>query len=208
MITFPVRSPQSVLSHFGFEQPPACADHHFTGPLPAQQSEGQGSVFHIEGQLLYAMATDLGGPVLEIGSDLGVSTRYIHEGLEDTGAGPVVAVDYCHKFGDDLDWPLRIRIECDTHKEPGKIPALPYRWAFIDGDHRYDGVLQDIKLAVGLGINTLVFHDTRADIPVPTNPSDGSEARRAVTDYFMSKPWVVWDIPTPAGLMLAFRSNK
>jgi hypothetical protein len=158
-------------------------------------------VFHEEGRILYTLARRWGGTVLEIGSDLGISTRYLYEGLE---RGFVVAVDYCHKWGFDKAWPRRIRIEADS-RQLGLAEELrqfgPYALAFIDGDHRYAGVVNDIAIARALGIPRILFHDTRADMPAPAGTSDGSEARRAVQDCLGD--WDLTDLTTGCGMILA-----
>jgi len=116
-------TPEEFLAR-SFCAPFPCADHHVTGPPSTWQSENNGSVAHIEGQILAALAARLGGPVLEIGADLGISTRYIHEGLERAeNPGPnlrIYSVDRHHKWDDDPGWPLRVRVDADsaTYKPP------------------------------------------------------------------------------------------
>lgn len=187
-------------------------DHHFTGPISVQGSPGEGSVFFEEGCVLYHLAKTLGGPVLELGADLGISTRFIHEGLDkhNQSEDVVVALDYLHKWGEDMDWPRRIRIEADTlcRSVRDKIPALPYKWAFIDADHRYGAVVNDIYLTTSiLRIPVLVFHDCNPNLRIAENPSCGSDAYWAVKDHLPDT--YAWELlPTPAGLVIATKKEQ
>jgi len=185
----------------------AARDHHFSGPVHAQQTENNGSVFHEEGLILAGLAAKWGGPVLEIGADLGISTRYISEGL-DRRYGPTIlepgiiySVDICHKWYDSRDWPRRIRIDHDssTYKAPRAC-----KWSFIDGDHRYASVLKDTQAVIDTPCPRLLFHDTAPDHPKAENAAEGSDAREAVFDYFKALPdWHLLEIPTHCGLILA-----
>lgn len=186
-------------------------DHHHTGPPNAHQPEGQGSVTHEEGTLLAAFAASQGGPVLEIGGDLGISTRYIWDGLSvwrggkktaRSSPGEVVSVDPMHKW-DPKDFPGIVHVHCKSIDDWRH--GRQFIWGFIDGDHRYAGVIRDISVAVAAGCDDLIFHDTSPYfIGKPTNASDGSEARAAVQDYLGYLPeWQLFDIPTQCGLILA-----
>lgn len=178
-----------------------CQDHHFTGPVHAQQSPNQGSVSVIEGEILAAIAEKLGGPVLEIGSDLGISTRYIHEGL---GRDPAIwAVDPHHKWTSDV-WPGIVQHHKTSVAFRYLLPTHPFRWAFIDGDHRYAGIAADILVCRALLIPVLVFHDTAARLArMPENPSAGSDAHLVVRDAFAADPTLaILDIQTESGLTI------
>lgn len=176
-------------------------DHHHTG---AQQAEGQGSVTHEEGTILAAYARRAGGPALEIGADLGISSRYIDEGLN---GGRLISVDPMHKWNaGEGGWPNIQQIAACSID--GKIPALPYTFAFVDGDHRYFAVIRDISVCIAAGCDELFFHDVSPYFDGrPTNSSDGSEARAAVQDYLGNLPdeWELWDITTRCGLCFARR---
>lgn len=192
------------------------SDHHFSGPPENQRPPNTGAVDHLEGCLLAGLAHSLGGPVLEIGADHGVSTRYIHEGLEswfDTHpeATPsqlqIFSVDVLHKWADDPSWPFRRRITADSAHYV--CPARP-TFAFVDGDHRYDGVQSDAIMAISAGARVIVFHDTGDHLKRnPENPSAGSDAREAVPAVFSILPdWTLYDLPTPCGLMVACRNPE
>lgn len=195
-------TPARFIEALGLET--SCFDHHWTGPPSAWQAENEGSVAHIEGQILYGLARKFGGPVLEVGSDLGVSTRYIHEGLEAHDSGHVYAVDPLHKWDDDPAWPRRRRI---VGSGADYRPPEPCRWAFIDGDHRLQGVLDDISNAYIHGIDRMIFHDTAKRFESaarPTNTSNGSDAREAVLEYF-DATYLLVDILSPCGLIYVER---
>lgn len=194
-----------------FATPWSPQDHHHTGPPNAHQPEGQGSVTHEEGTLLACFAAATGGPVLEIGGDLGISTRYIWDGLANyrvDGApverSQVTSVDPMHKW-DPSGYPDIKHVHCKSIDDwrHGKS----FVWSFIDGDHRYAGVIRDISVAIAAGCCDLIFHDTSPYfVGKPTNASDGSEARAAVQDYLGYLPeWELYEIPTRCGLILARR---
>jgi len=198
-------SPAAFLERRDFCRPFPCADHHVTGPPSTWQSENNGSVFHIEGQILAALAARLGGPVLEIGADLGISTRYIHEGLARTEKQNlrIYSVDNHHKWDEDPGWPLRVPIDADSTTYR---PPEPCTWAFCDGDHRYDGVFKDCGTLLRAGIPHLLFHDTGAHHAPASNQSCGSDARRAVLDFFTPLPhWELIDVQSPCGLLFAYQ---
>lgn len=168
-------------------------DHHDVQP------ENQGSVSHEEGRVLAGLAHITEGHVLEVGADLGISTRYILDGLAAKPHRRVVSLDYFHKWPGEH--PQRLKIDQDTRQPLHPIVAklAPYAFAFIDGDHTFAGVMNDIRVFRQF-TKTLVFHDCSPAAPVPTNPSNGSEARRAVIESFPG--YLIEDIPTHCGLMI------
>jgi len=204
-----LRTPEEFLQGFKVFEP---ADHHFTGPPPNQQPENNGSVFHEEGRILATLAYNLGGPVLETGADQGISTRYIHEGLTARDWKErlplIYSVDILHKWagadypGVDPDWPLRAKVDGDSgsYTAPEKC-----RWAFIDGDHRYRGVIRDIGAALRSGCSRMIFHDTSDNVRRnPDNPTGGSDAREAVPEFFAGlRGWHLFDISTHCGMIYA-----
>jgi len=206
-----LKTPEEFLKGFEVFEP---ADHHFTGPLPNHQPENNGSVFHEEGRILATLAYNYGGPVLETGADQGVSTRYIHEGLEASKTpGNIYSVDILHKWpgsdapGGDPEWPLRCKIDSDSGSYN---PPEPCKWAFIDGDHRYRGVIRDIGAALRAGCTRIIFHDTGDHIRKnPDNPTGGSDARDAVPEFFAGLPgWHLFDITTHCGMIFATNVDR
>jgi len=206
-----LKTPEEFLQGFKVFEP---ADHHYTGPVSNQQSENNGSVFHEEGRILATLAYTLGGPILETGADQGISTRYIHEGLEASDKpGKIYSVDVHHKWPGadhpsvDPDWPLRAKIDADSgsYTAPEKC-----RWAFIDGDHRYRGVIRDIGAALRAGCARMIFHDTSPSVKRnPDNPSGGSDAREAVPEFFAGlRGWYLFDITTHCGMIFATCVDK
>lgn len=190
---------------------PAGTDHHFTGPPECHQAPNQGSVSVTEGRLLRKIAQTLGGVVLEIGSDLGISTRYIWEGLQGDEHAAIMAVDPCHKWKRDV-WPGIMQIDvrtADLRYRAGwsTLKYVPWAWAFVDGDHRYEGVAADILLCRALCIPFLVFHDcSPASVRRPENTSAGSDAREAVLDAFPEKQLV--EVATECGIIIWSRNAE
>lgn len=179
------------------------ADHHYTGPLEAQQTEGQGAACgHEEGLVLAALAYEFGGPVLETGADTGVSTRYIHEGL-DRAAWPdehyIYSVDILHKWHIcTAPWPRRVRIDGSSFTYNAPEPCA---WAFIDGDHREAGVRADIATALRAGCKRMFFHDTGPHCQrKPLTFNGGSDARDVVLDLYGSEP-ALYDMSSKQGVM-------
>lgn len=162
----------------------------------------EGSVWQEEGALLAGLAARLGGPVLEIGGDRGISTRYIDSGLalcREHGPGgqrhAVHSVDIAHKW-EAHGYPCIHQI----HGASGVVQLDgPYVWAFIDGAHDYRSVVRDISVAIDAGAEHLLFHDT-----TPLHPREVSEARAAVQDYLGPlKDWTLYEVPTKCGLVYA-----
>ena len=179
MHIIPVK-PQDCVSH---HCDPA---HHVTGPPHDLSNAGRGSVTFEEGDILAGIGKILGGPALEIGMLDGVSSRYICEGLENSESPKkdrwLLSIDPAPAWDPSAYKGGMIQL-VKTYSHCFR-PPKGIRWAFIDGDHRYDAVYQDAKLCWEAGIRCLVFHDT-ADWhdPKPTLSSSGSAARIAVPDF-------------------------
>lgn len=173
---------------------PEVPDHHDVQP------ENQGSVSHEEGRILAGFASQARRHILEVGADMGISTRYLLDGLQLGRPEPrIVSLDYLHKWHKEV--PRRLKIDQDTRARLHPIVAklAPYDFAFIDGDHTYEGVVNDIRVFRPF-TSVMIFHDCSPKAPIPTNPSNGSEARRAVLDEFPDLE--VLDVPTACGLMI------
>jgi len=168
-------------------------DHH-----DGVQPENHGSVFHEEGQILTNLALVLGGDALEIGTCLGISTRYISEGLDVHGSGNVHTVDIHPEFLFDASWPRITQHTCNS----AYFPCRPFKWAFIDGDHKYPGVVTDIEIALECSCNYLIFHDTS---PIVESVQKVSDARKAVLDNLKESEWELFDITTHCGMIYARR---
>lgn len=74
-----------------------------------------------------------------------------------------------------------------------------YDIVFIDADHRYDGVLQDIKLYAGLATRLLMFHDIR---PKEVNSSCG--VYQAIVDSGIELDKEIVTNPNIMGIGLKF----
>lgn len=198
--------------------------HHFTGPLHVQHSPGcSGGVLADDGIALAHFAARFGGPVLEIGGDVGVSTRYICEGLERHTAQEhstvdvVFSIDNDHKWEQDAYWPRRFRVNADSSKLiPADLPS-PYGvhfsrflWAFIDGCHSREMVLNDALFAYTVGCDAMVFHDgARGTNPVyRAEDNSGTDVPEAVPEFFAKRPdFTLIFVPTTVGLILAVRNG-
>lgn len=189
-----------------------CTDHHYTGPLEAQTTHGEGgSLHHLEGHLLHSYAAKFGGHVLEIGADHGVSTRYIHSGLDrHPKGGVVVAVDFDHKWGEDAQWPRRRRLCYNSyrllpHAVRCQLPDTVFSvdWAFIDGDHSYEGASRDFLLALSLGATSFFFHDI-SPAHVPYKCVNGNQSGSGVREFVVALDadplFDVTEIISPAGM--------
>lgn len=182
----------------------AVSDQHedFTGGRG-----NDGCVSHAEGQVLAGLARKLGGPVLEIGFCLGISTKYILDGFR---SGPA-ALQNNRIVSLDLHHQRRLpNMNLEQIVADSRIwrVADRFTWAFVDGDHRYESVVEDIETCRVHGCRGMLFHDTSACFTVPTNMSNGSDARRAVLDVLGSSPdWKVVEVLTDCGILWATRDS-
>ena len=103
------------------------------------------SVTNEEGEILAGLAAGL--RVLEIGTGLGVATRYLAR-----TATEVVTVDIDPWVVD----PCIANVTFMRDVPPGKTFDL----AFIDGNHQYAEVIRDIQRAIS---EVIVLHDTYLD---------------------------------------------
>lgn len=186
---------------------PALQNHHFTGPPEGHQPECHGSVFHHEGVILAGLAYMYGGPILELGTDLGISTRYLHEGLvlrqkdmPESVPPKIYAVDIYHKC--DLSRYTKDIEQIHASSWDYQCPVLvPLAW--IDADHQKSAVLKDIGTALRAGAPVIAFHDTSPTMPPAVSASQGSNARDAVLEAFDEEEWDLYDVQTRCGIMVA-----
>jgi hypothetical protein len=172
-------------------------DHHFTGPPEMHEVEGSGGVWREEGRILANLAKILGGDVLEIGTHHAVSTRYIAEGLEESGKpGEVHTLDCNQRWVNSEDWPRIVAHQCYSFQ----FEPRPFAWAFIDGDHSFGGVIQDIIMAKKCGCNIIVFHDCSPHLLEHDPPS---EASLAVPEALKEHDWFLTFVETGSGLVVA-----
>ena len=129
-----------------------------------------------EVDVLYDTVFDGTGDHLDIGTCAGGSAIIAWAALSSRGSGKVVTIDVTVDTKDRRDYPNQPgssvieRILADSHK---------FNWGdrrfgtvFVDGDHTYEGCLQDLKLAERLGAETIIVHDM-----------DLSEVAVAVRDF-------------------------
>lgn len=124
--------------------------------LDPKNSTGSGGVLPEEGLVLTALAAAYGGPVLEIGSCCGFSTKFILDGL-----GPddmLLAVDPKHQ----ASWedPRCRRLHGTSEQIESSYGPGTFRWAFIDGSHVAPWPAHDLALVRRLGVLFAAFHDS------------------------------------------------
>lgn len=119
---------------------------------------GGGGVLQDEGFVLATLAHLADGPVLEIGTCRGLSTRFLAQ------ATPHQVVTFDPgpqtQFNDDTNVHQEIRCGSEVVNlyKPGH-----FKLAFIDGDHSEDAVLGDLVRCAALEIPTIVCHDASGE---------------------------------------------
>lgn len=185
--------PQEFFDQFEFTFEPK--KHHFTGPQRYHQPEGHGAVWYEEGKVLANFAKQIGGPVLEIGTNLAISTRFISEGLDAHGGdGKVWTIDIDQWWVYTKDWPRIIPFCMDSRY----FPVKPFKWAFVDGDHTYEGVKQDLPLVHKCKCEVIVFHDAK------TWPG----VKKAVEEGLSEDQWNLVEVDTGCGLIVAVHRDQ
>lgn len=107
--------------------------------------------------------------IVEIGSFAGYMTAVLAKGCLDNGEGIVYAIDnftlgttatHLHNNMQIAGVAQHVMIvEADSQKLE-QVPNCDL--AFIDGDHSYHGLVNDINLCLNAGATTLLIHDTRS----------------------------------------------
>jgi predicted O-methyltransferase YrrM len=118
--------------------------------------------------LLYSLVLGLRPQrVLEIGSYRGGSAVTIVAALDDIGAGALTCVDPSPQIAPEHWAQVEHRATLHRVSSPDGLSTLPvsqeslFDFAFIDGDHSYDGVVKDLNGVMPLLSDgaVLVFHD-------------------------------------------------
>lgn len=109
------------------------------------------SVTREEGGYLSTLAR--GRTVLEIGTGLGVSTRYLA-----ATARSIVTLDV-DRWVQDTIWPGLVELGVMARAQ--RPDGAQFDLVFIDGNHSRAAVAADIQRALGVATQMLVFHDTK-----------------------------------------------
>lgn len=104
---------------------------------------------------------------VEVGPFQGKCSVWIARAIQENGGGLLTCIDD-FSLGDS-EAVLRANLAAcgveDTvsvlRADSQKLDAFPYcEFAFIDGDHSYDGCLSDVNKAIAAGARCIVLHDT------------------------------------------------
>lgn len=158
-------------------------DEH--GPeIPGMDIEASGSVDNLELAWLYEQSEKMSS-IIEIGSLRGRSTKALLSGCK----GKVYAVDRWpgteghDAFMKNVGHFLNVIPVWEFSSQAAKhLPNADM--IFIDADHRYEFVLEDLKLWEPKAQILICGHDYRRDVNTDPNDVYGSEVERAVDDYF------------------------
>ena len=181
------------------------------------QPENRGSVFHEEGRILTKLARKLeathtslpgcafGLNVIEIGSAVGISSRYLLSGLKKRES-TLTSIDIFHRW--HTSFPNHYQWQGES---TGFFPLAKdkYGLAFVDGDHRFEGALADTLACIAAGVPVIASHDTnRANIQPTLGTMEGSDGAD-VNDHIMKEGlapgYTLIRLPTHCGLDLLTR---
>lgn len=146
-----------------------------------------------EAELLWRIAGGVSGPILEVGCYYGRSTcllaalgRSVHSvdpftGFDDGDpSGDAIHAAFLANLAErnltDVTW-YRQRIEDWTPPE-----ATTFGFAYLDGDHTYEGTKSQIKAALAAGVRRIAVHDVNDD-------GEGAAVKRACMIQFGGE-WV------------------
>lgn len=138
---------------------------------------GNGWLSRDEAELLYRVASEVAGPILEVGSYEGRSTVLLA-----SFGRPVYAVDSfvdCGREAMDRNLAERGITNVRVYQIPivDWVPDFHVRvpFAYLDGDHTYQGTVDQIEAALRWGAETIVAHDVN-------DSGGGLEVKRACVE--------------------------
>lgn len=141
-----------------------------------------------EARLLLSTAEKTSGPILEVGSYMGRSTCllarlrrliYAVDPWDDTFNTEKKGEETFHRFCENVAalegaqvWPFRTRVEDWPHRNVG--------FAYLDGDHTYQGTVKQIEKALLCSPSAIAIHDVN-------DSGDGLDIKRAALQLL--GPW-------------------
>jgi hypothetical protein len=160
-------------------------------------------------EFLFCLAREVGGPVLEQGAAYGLSTRYLHRGLEAhvEGSPTIFSVDTAHKWGKHLSvegYPNRVQIDGPAEDV---LPPDRCMLGFEDALHTYDCTFRCLEKQIKAGSGVIVVHDTAAWMQHAFGDVLYG-CRQATLDFFEARPFDLLDIRSDTGMMLAIRRDS
>ena len=130
---------------------------------------GDGWLYKEEARLLYSVASQCTGPILEVGSYKGRSSVLLASlGRDVHCVDPFSGFDSDDPTG-DLTYKIFMnnvfysRCLMNVHLHRRKIedwfPMFIFGFAYLDGDHTYEGTLRQIDKAMDAGARVFCIHD-------------------------------------------------
>lgn len=164
---------------------------------PAQAAWPMGSVWAVEGQVLYALVRALRPAlVLELGTYAGCSTSHIAAALDKNRKGKLIAVDNLHD-GRDVSVKLGKRVEVVRAEAMDYLEGTTDTFDLIYEDLTHTRSLTaavwragKVRLAKG---GVMVSHDAMHLIV-------GEAVRNGIADAGIDKPWLGLIAPSDCGL--------
>lgn len=148
--------------------------------------------------------------IAEIGSFDGYCTAVMAKALQDNGGGHLFAVDnFSLGTSPDRLHNNLVQLEVANHVSiintaSGQLTELSsIDMAFIDGNHGYDGVTNDIELVIAAGAQCIVLHDSQSWWGVSKYMDDyfrNSTLKESVANYI--------EVPFDEGLTILMLKPK
>lgn len=89
--------------------------------------------------------------------DITITSIEINKSSNAIKAAKIINLEFKNLF--KILWKDSVEVYEMLKKNQNLLPELNYDTAFIDGDHSYEGVKNDINLCIHLGIKNFIFDD-------------------------------------------------